>query len=262
MIPKVIHYCWFGGNKKPDIVIRCIESWKRFCPNWEIHEWNETNLDVLSVPYMKEAYEKKKWAFVSDVARLLIIYQYGGVYLDTDVELLDSIESWINNEAFYIFESNRNIATGLGLGASKGHGSVKAMLDYYEGKHFVINGKIKMIPCPVGNTESLVAKYSDFKRNGCTQQLKDIQVFSNKEYSLKAMHHGTATWVEGPILDKRPYKETKLKLYLRDYRTFEFVEKYFGKRVTDIYTFFAYDFLEMGIWYYLKRVILKMVNKD
>ena len=71
MIPKVIHYCWFGENKKPDIVIKCIESWKKFCPDWEIHEWNEKKFDVLSVPYMKEAYEKKKWAFVSDVARLL-----------------------------------------------------------------------------------------------------------------------------------------------------------------------------------------------
>lgn len=78
MIPKIIHYCWFGGNEKPDIVRMCIESWKKFCPDWEIREWNETNFDVSVVPYMKEAYEMKKWAFVSDIARLLIIYQSGG----------------------------------------------------------------------------------------------------------------------------------------------------------------------------------------
>lgn len=262
MIPKVIHYCWFGENKKPDIVIKCIESWKKFCPDWEIHEWNENNFDVLSVPYMKEAYEKKKWAFVSDVARLLIIYQSGGVYLDTDVELLNSIEPWINNEAFYIFESSRNISTGLGFGAVKGHDSVKAMLDYYEGKHFVINGKTKMIPCPAGNTESLASRYFDFKRNGCTQQIGYVRVLSYSDYSLRAKHHGFATWVEGPIVGKKPYKETKLKMYLRDNRAFEFVEKKLGKRITNVYTFFVYDFLEMGIRYYLKRLISKISNKD
>lgn len=77
-IPKVIHYCWFGKNEKPDIVKKCIASWKKYCSDWEIKEWNEDNFDVTSIPYMKEAYEAKKWAFVSDVARLLIIYQSGG----------------------------------------------------------------------------------------------------------------------------------------------------------------------------------------
>lgn len=78
MIPKIIHYCWFGKNSKPEIVERCIASWKKYCPDWEIKEWNEDNFDVTSIPYMKEAYEAKKWAFVSDVARLLILYQSGG----------------------------------------------------------------------------------------------------------------------------------------------------------------------------------------
>lgn len=78
MIPKIIHYCWFGGSEKPDIVKKCIASWKKFCPDWEIKEWNESNFDTSILPYMKEAYEMKKWAFVSDVARLLIIYQSGG----------------------------------------------------------------------------------------------------------------------------------------------------------------------------------------
>lgn len=81
MIPKIIHYCWFGGNPKPEIVNRCIESWRKFCPDWEIREWNETNFDVNAVTYMKEAYDMKKWAFVSDIARLLIIYQSGGSIL-------------------------------------------------------------------------------------------------------------------------------------------------------------------------------------
>ena len=126
----------------------------------------------------------------------------------------------------------------------------------------MINGKTKMIPCPAGNTESLVARYFDFKRNGCTQQIGYVRVLSYSDYSLRAKHHGSATWVEGPIVGKKPYKETKLKMYLRDNRAFEFVEKNFGKQVTNIYTFFVYDFLEMGIRYYLKRLISKITNKD
>ena len=77
MIPKIIHYCWFGKQPKPEIVLKCIESWKKYCPDWEIIEWNEENFDVLQHPYMKKAYERRKWAFVSDIARLLIVYRWG-----------------------------------------------------------------------------------------------------------------------------------------------------------------------------------------
>ena len=262
MIPKIIHYCWFGGNEKPEIVKKCIDSWKIFCPEWEICEWNENNFDVTSVPYMKEAYEQKKWAFVSDVARLLIIYKSGGVYLDTDVEVIAPIDEWIEDEAFYIFESNRNIATGLGFGAVKGHKSVKAMLDFYKEKHFIVNGKVKTIPCPRGNTESLINEYKDLNRNGCRQQLDDVKILSNNDYLLKAIHHGAATWVDGPKVEKIIYKETKLKTFLRDSKKFEFVDKYFGKKMGDIYTFFVYDFLEVGLMYYLKRLISKMKNRN
>lgn len=254
IIPKIIHYCWFGGNEKPAVVKKCIESWKKVCPNWEIREWNEENFDVNVVPYMKEAYDVKKWAFVSDIARLLVIYQYGGVYLDTDVELLESIDVWTEKDAFFIFESNRNIASGLGFGAEKGHKAIKAMLNYYEGKHFIINGKAKLIPCPAGNTNALVSEYKNFERNGLTQYFDGIQVLSYSDYSQKAFHYGTATWVENKEIRKSTYKETRLKLILRDYRAFKIIEKCFGKKVVDIYTFIAYDLMEMGIWYYFKRI--------
>lgn len=87
MIPKKIHYCWFGGNPKSDLILTCIKSWKNFCPDYEIIEWNENNWDINYNQYTREAYQAKKWAFVSDVARLDIVYRYGGLYLDTDVEL-------------------------------------------------------------------------------------------------------------------------------------------------------------------------------
>ena len=93
MIPKKIHYCWFGGNPLPDSVKNCIDSWKKFCPNYEIIEWNESNYDVHKIPYISEAYKNKKYAFVSDYARLDIIYNEGGFYLDTDVELIKSLDN-------------------------------------------------------------------------------------------------------------------------------------------------------------------------
>ena len=134
MIPKIIHYCWFGGQPKPEIVLKCIGSWKKYCPDWKIIEWNESNFDVSQHPYMKEAYKIKKWAFVCDVARLLLVYNYGGVYLDTDVELHASLNKLLPENAFFIFESDIYINTGLGFGCEKEHKSVGAMLRYYDNK--------------------------------------------------------------------------------------------------------------------------------
>ena len=105
MIPKIIHYCWFGGTPKPEIIDKCIASWKEHCPDWEIREWNESNYDVNAHPYTKEAYEAKKWAFVSDLARLEIVYNCGGVYMDTDVELLSTLGFTEECDAFFAFEA-------------------------------------------------------------------------------------------------------------------------------------------------------------
>lgn len=262
MIPKIIHYCWFGRQPKPEIVLKCIESWKKYCPDWEIIEWNESNFDVSKHPYMKEAYERKKWAFVSDVARLLIVYNYGGVYLDTDVELSASFdEKIVDIDAFFVFESNRYIATGLGFGAKKHHQAVKQMIKYYDSKHFIgKKGEEVLVPCPRGNTESFKELYKDFVRNGQTQRISDALILSYPEYSAIAKHYGTATWVEGGKSGSRIYHDTILKKVLRDPKRFEFLEKYLGKRVTDYYTFLVYDFLEFGMGYYLKRVISRFIK--
>ena len=97
MIPKVIHYCWFGGNPLPEEAKRCIESWKKYCPDYKIIEWNENNYDVNSNEYMKAAYKEKKWAFVSDYARIDVVYKCGGIYMDTDVELVKELDTFLNN---------------------------------------------------------------------------------------------------------------------------------------------------------------------
>ncbi|WP_165249380.1 glycosyltransferase family 32 protein [Adlercreutzia sp. ZJ141] len=113
MIPKVIHYIWFGGNQLSPLAKRCIASWEKYCPDYEIKRWDESNFDVMQNRYCREAYEAKKWAFVSDYARLWILTHEGGIYMDTDVEVLGSLDLFLDEEAFSGFESETQIPTGL-----------------------------------------------------------------------------------------------------------------------------------------------------
>lgn len=119
MIPKTIHYCWFGGKPLPPLAIKCLESWNKYLPDYEIIEWNESNFPVNSIPYTKEAADKGKWAFVSDYARFYILYHNGGIYLDTDVEILKSLNPFLKHHSFSGFESKDRVAPGLILGAKK-----------------------------------------------------------------------------------------------------------------------------------------------
>lgn len=132
-IPKVIHYFWFGNNEKPQIFYKCLESWKKYCPDYEIKEWNESNFDININAYVKDAYKKKQYAFVSDYARLYVLYKYGGVYLDIDVELLKNIDNIVeNNECFMGFEDRNYINPGLITGSIKGANVLKEILNVYD----------------------------------------------------------------------------------------------------------------------------------
>lgn len=135
MIPKSIHYCWFGGSPLPDDVKKYIESWKRFCPDYEIRQWNEYNFDVNENQYCSEAYRAKKWAFVSDYARLKILYDNGGIYMDTDVEVVRSLDPLLQYRAFSGFESEHAISTGA-MGSIKKNGWIKVLLQDYEERQF------------------------------------------------------------------------------------------------------------------------------
>lgn len=143
MIPKVIHYCWFGHNPLPELAKKCIASWKRYLPDYQIKEWNEENFDVHCIPYTHEAYEAKKYAFVSDYARFWILYHYGGIYFDTDVEVIKPIDDIVERGAFMGCETNGvtnssmpTVNPGLGLGASPGLNIYKELLDLYASLSF------------------------------------------------------------------------------------------------------------------------------
>jgi mannosyltransferase OCH1-like enzyme len=142
MIPKKIHYCWFGGGPLTPLASKCIESWKKFCPYYEIVEWNEKNFDINLNAYVAEAYTNKKWAFVSDVARLWALVSDGGIYMDTDCELIKPLDCFLNNEAFIGFETDKFLQTAL-MGGAQGQELYSQLLDDYNNRHFLIdNGKL------------------------------------------------------------------------------------------------------------------------
>ncbi len=130
-IPKVLHYCWFGGNPKPDLVLKCIESWKKVMPDYEIKEWNESNFDINSHPYTKYISDAKKWGFIVDYLRLYILYNHGGVYLDSDMFMLKSLDNLLNDSCFTAYEDDENLSCGA-VGAEKDNPFIKFCLDYYE----------------------------------------------------------------------------------------------------------------------------------
>lgn len=136
MIPKKIHYCWFGGKELPEDVKKYIDTWKKYCPDYEIIEWNENNFDVTQNQYCKEAYEAKKWAFVSDYARLKVLYDYGGIYMDTDVEVVKPLDDLLQYNWFSGFESEDRIQTGT-MGAGWNSTVIKIFLDNYNERHFI-----------------------------------------------------------------------------------------------------------------------------
>lgn len=136
MIPKRIHYCWFGKGEKSKLAKKCINSWKKYLYDYEFIEWNENNFDVNENAYCKEAYEAKKWAFVTDYVRLKVLYENGGIYMDTDVEVLKTLDIFLGCKAFSGFESDNSVLTGI-MAAETGHPFIKKLLQYYENNHFV-----------------------------------------------------------------------------------------------------------------------------
>ena len=229
MIPKVIHYCWFGGNPLPKSAQKCIASWRKYLPDYEIKEWNESNFDVNIIPYTTEAYKAKKYAFVSDYARFWILYKYGGLYFDTDVEVIKNMDDIIAKGPFMGCENEAKagatpaqlgVAPGLGLGVNPGLGLYGEILNWYNTHHFitwtgVIEKNVVDITTEILNKNGIeILDDGVLKSSGILIYPKEY--FCPKDYitgemnitdKTKSIHHYSATWVG----NKRTYIDKVIK---------------------------------------------------
>ncbi len=205
MIPKVIHYCWFGRGKMSPLMKKCIKSWKKYCPDYEIIEWNEDNFDINSNIWTKQAYEAKKWAFVTDYVRLHALYNYGGIYMDTDVEVCKPLEKFLHHSAFSGFESKSTVPTGI-IAAEAKNNTIKEWLSYYNEREYLINGKPNMDPNVSFMTKNLIE--NGLKMDDTYQKVSDMVIYPQTYFcplsvvsvencisdNTYTIHHFTSTW--------------------------------------------------------------------
>ena len=212
MIPKIIHYCWFGGKPLPKSAEKCIASWKMYLPEYEIVRWDESNFDVNIIPYTKEAYAAGKYAFVSDYARFWILSHYGGVYFDTDVEVIRPMDDILEKGDFLGIEQRNNekitVAPGLGIGAVKGSALMYALMGMYDDIHFIgEDGKPCLKNIVELTTEYLSArglKNTDEIQQCCGFTIYPKDYFCPIEYdtrelkiteNTRTIHHYAESWV-------------------------------------------------------------------
>lgn len=218
MIPKTIHYCWFGGNQLPVSAVKCIASWRKFLPGYEIKQWDESNFDVNIIPYTAEAYEAKKYAFVSDYARFWILYRHGGLYFDTDVEVIKPMDDILARGPFMGIEVNGNgttlpmVAPGLGLGAEAGMAFYREVLDYYRDLHFLDDAG-RPNPVTVVTHNTIVLKRHGLRTTDELQQVADIWIYPrdyfnplddltgrlNTTGNTRSVHWYSRTWSDSPV---------------------------------------------------------------
>ena len=209
MIPKVIHYCWFGRGEMPELVKECIASWHEYMPDYEYKLWNEDNFDVNSVPYTKEAYELRKFAFVSDYVRLWALEREGGVYMDVDFETYKPFDDLLSWNSFAGFEGSKHNPVMMGVIASEAHGKwVTEMLEAYQGRHFLHTDGTPDLTTNV-QFISAIMRENGFVQNGKEQDYKDLHIFpvdffcprqTTGEYLFMANtfceHRGLCSWDE------------------------------------------------------------------
>ena len=228
MIPKIIHYVWVGNNPKPKDIKKCMKTWKKHLKDYKIIEWNESNFDISSHPFVKKAYEAKKWAYVSDYIRMYAIYNYGGIYLDTDVLVLENFDKFLNNKVFVGFERENYPFTAV-FGAEKKNKFIKKLLDYYDNLEaynfdFENNNTISV-------SNILINEYGCSKENK-EQLLKDgIKVYKddilcNPSKNSTTVHIFTGTWLEGVKPLKRKIV-TALKTNIKTKKQAEIYRKIF-----------------------------------
>ena len=227
MIPKIIHYIWFGKGKKNKLIENCINSWKKYCPDYKIIEWNEDNFDINSNQYVKEAYENKKWAFVSDYVRLYALYNEGGLYFDTDLEVLSNIDEFLNNNAFSGYELSNYIPTAI-MGAEKGNEWIKLLLDYYDGRSFYNEDGSLDLTTNVKVISKLTSEKYNVNYDGKLINVEGVFKIYPADYFCPknsetgelyltenscTIHHFNASWVDNYTLKLRNKKYKFIKKY-------------------------------------------------
>ncbi len=198
MIPKKLHYIWFGGNAKPGQVIATVESWKKVMPDYEVIEWNEENFDITFHPWMEKMHRTGKYAFASDWARLHVLYKQGGIYLDTDVELKKPFDPFLHHRMFWGFEYDCYLATCI-IGSEPGHPLLNLLLAEYDGRE----------DAPINNaivTRFFLRHFPSFRLTNTSQLLDDdVQVYAKDYFSIPSSdysrnfcrHHGSNLWKDG-----------------------------------------------------------------
>ena len=255
MIPKVIHYCWFGGKEKPEDVKRYIASWKQYCPDYEIKEWNESNFDVHENDYCQEAYEAKKWAFVTDYVRLKVLYEYGGIYMDTDVEVVKPLEPLLEYDAVSGYESETHIPTGT-MGACKGNEWIGLLLHDYDNRHFLKkNGLFDMTTNVQVITKLTIKKYNltlngeeiHFGKNMVILPLDYLcaKHWDTREVNITpntyTIHHFSGSWVS----EEMKRYNSKIKFYYEHYTNIGIPSKlaFYLCRVKATYQMYGFKYL-------------------
>ncbi len=232
MIPKIIHYIWLGDpEKKPKMLADCIESWKKFCPDYEIKEWNEKNFDFSDSPYAMEAYKLKKYAFVADYIRVRLLQEYGGIYLDTDVEVTKSFDDLLDRDFIVSFENEVYVETAV-IGAKPNHPFSQVLVDFYRKYPFVYAGKPDTTPAPVLWTH-LLKKHYGMKLKNSLQVLnsnaegESITVYPKdyfapinytsremtKTENTHTIHYFTATWFTGKLKKREKFLKGVHKVF-------------------------------------------------
>lgn len=230
MIPKIIHYCWFGRNPLPELAQKCIASWQKYLPDYEIKEWNENNFDVNIIPYTADAYKAKKYAFVSDYARFWILYKYGGLYFDTDVEVIKPIDDIVNRGPFMgcekdvIFSATTiGVAPGLGLGVNPGLGLYKEIIDYYHKADFVLEPDSDKMITVVDITTHILLRHG-LKNNSSIQFVDGVYIYPSEYFcpidivtkrlkiteNTRTIHHYAASWTDKTFIKQMKKSVRKL----------------------------------------------------